>query len=207
MAGRKRSPARVASSSRSCSVSSRNFRNMIQVSIGSRSRSPLRPLSLRMMSRADLTMLASRWDVVTCGDGRLLLRPRLTRVAASSSNRGRVGSILRMVTTTISSPRLPMRNRYQWFSGGIQQRLQLIYCAPELLGTTKLPRDLDHVATLGDRRDLERVGQDELRSPVLGVLVEKFAQDGFCLLPVAIEEVGVLPAKPIRTFATCTQRG
>ncbi len=37
---------------------------MIQVSIGSRSRSPLSPLSLRMMSRADLTMADSRWAVV-----------------------------------------------------------------------------------------------------------------------------------------------
>ena len=37
---------------------------MIQVSIGSRSRSPFRPLSLRMMSRADLMRLPSCWAVV-----------------------------------------------------------------------------------------------------------------------------------------------
>ena len=46
-----------------CSMSSRNFRNMIQVSIGRRSRSPLRPLSLRMMSRQDLIRLPSCWAV------------------------------------------------------------------------------------------------------------------------------------------------
>ena len=37
---------------------------MIQVSIGKRSRSPLSPLSLRMMSRQDLTMDESRCAVV-----------------------------------------------------------------------------------------------------------------------------------------------
>src|SRR6185437_3400405 len=59
MAGRKRLPAILASSARTLSMSSRNFRNMIHVSIGRRSRSPLRPLSLRMMSRQDLTIEAS----------------------------------------------------------------------------------------------------------------------------------------------------
>ena len=51
-------------SPRICSMSSRNFRNMIQVSIGSRSRSPLSPLSFRMMSRHDFTIEESRWAVV-----------------------------------------------------------------------------------------------------------------------------------------------
>jgi hypothetical protein len=37
---------------------------MIQVSNGRRSRSPLSPLSLRMMSRADLKRLPSIWAVV-----------------------------------------------------------------------------------------------------------------------------------------------
>ena len=40
---------------------------VIQVSIGKRSRSPLRPLSLRIMSRADLMMLAS-WRAVVLSD-------------------------------------------------------------------------------------------------------------------------------------------
>ena len=40
---------------------------MIQVSMGRRSRSPLSPLSLRMMSRADLTMLPSFCAVVAVG--------------------------------------------------------------------------------------------------------------------------------------------
>ena len=57
-------PASLASSSRCCSRSSRNFRNMIHVSSGSRSRSPFSPLSLRMMSRADLRRLPSIWEVV-----------------------------------------------------------------------------------------------------------------------------------------------
>src|SRR6266481_1535960 len=47
-------------------MSSRNFRNMIQVSIGRRSMSPLRPLSLRMMSRHALMMLPS-WCAVDFG--------------------------------------------------------------------------------------------------------------------------------------------
>src|SRR5438552_17232216 len=59
MAWRNFLPASFASSSRPCSMSSRNFRNMIQVSIGRRSRSPFSPLSFRMMSRLDLTMLPS----------------------------------------------------------------------------------------------------------------------------------------------------
>ena len=56
------------------SRSSRNFRNMIQVSIGSRSRSPLSPLSLRMMSRADLSSCraAGRWSAGGAVRGRLL---------------------------------------------------------------------------------------------------------------------------------------
>src|SRR5205809_6197715 len=54
----------LARSSRTCSWSSRNLRNMTQVSIGRRSRSPLSPLSFRMMSRADLTRLPSRWALV-----------------------------------------------------------------------------------------------------------------------------------------------
>ena len=40
---------------------------MIQVSSGSRSRSPFSPLSLRMMSRADLKRLPSAWAVVGAG--------------------------------------------------------------------------------------------------------------------------------------------
>ena len=63
-AGRKRLPPIFASCFAICSMSSRNFRNMIQVSIGNRSRSPLSPLSLRMMSRQDFTMDESRWAVV-----------------------------------------------------------------------------------------------------------------------------------------------
>ena len=62
--GRKRLPLILASSSRICSMSSRNFKNITQVSIGSRSRSPLSPLSFRMMSRHDFTMEESRWAVV-----------------------------------------------------------------------------------------------------------------------------------------------
>jgi hypothetical protein len=48
-------------------MSSRNLRNMIQVSRGRRSRSPLRPLSLRMICRADLMREPSRWAVVIGG--------------------------------------------------------------------------------------------------------------------------------------------
>src|SRR5262249_39768431 len=54
----------AVSSSRCCSRSSRNFRNMIQVRSGRRSRSPFRPLSLRMISRADFRRLPSIWEVV-----------------------------------------------------------------------------------------------------------------------------------------------
>ena len=64
MAGLKRFPSSFASVSRTCSMSSRNFRNMTHVSIGRRSRSPFRPLSLRMMSRQDLTRLPKAWAVV-----------------------------------------------------------------------------------------------------------------------------------------------
>src|SRR5437867_12741623 len=54
MAGRNFLPASFASSCRCNSRSSRNLRNMIHVSSGSRSRSPFKTLSLRMRSRADL---------------------------------------------------------------------------------------------------------------------------------------------------------
>src|SRR6266516_1343905 len=67
MAGRNFFPASLASCSRCCSRSSRNFRNMIQVRSGSRSRSPFKPLSLRMMSRADLSSEPRVWAVVGAG--------------------------------------------------------------------------------------------------------------------------------------------
>src|SRR5438132_13518317 len=67
MAARNLRPASAASSSRSISRSSRNFRNMIQVSNGRRSRSPFSPLSLRMISRADFSKLPSDCAVVGCG--------------------------------------------------------------------------------------------------------------------------------------------
>src|SRR2546428_12393331 len=67
MAGRNFFPASLASCSRCCSRSSRNFSNMIQVRSGSRSRSPFRPLSLRMMSRADLRSEPRAWAVVGAG--------------------------------------------------------------------------------------------------------------------------------------------
>ena len=66
IAGRNRLPASFASSARCCSRSSRNLRNMIQVSSGRRSRSPFSPLSLRIMSRADL-MLEPRLCAVVSG--------------------------------------------------------------------------------------------------------------------------------------------
>jgi len=65
MAGRNLSPFRIASCSRIFSMSSMNLRNITQTSMGKRSRSPERPLSLRMMSRQDLMMLPSCCAVVS----------------------------------------------------------------------------------------------------------------------------------------------
>src|ERR1035441_5337919 len=59
------SPRNSARDSSICSMSSRNFRNMIQVSIGKRPRSLDKPLSFRMMSRADLIRLPSCCAVVS----------------------------------------------------------------------------------------------------------------------------------------------
>src|SRR5438132_2255332 len=72
MTGRNGLRASFALVSASASWSSRNLRNMIQVRSGSRSRSPLSPLSLRMMSRADLSRLPSACAVV--GGGASFLR-------------------------------------------------------------------------------------------------------------------------------------
>ncbi len=66
MAGRYFLRPNLARLSSICSISSRNFRNMIHVSIGSRSRSPESPLSFRMMSRADFIREPS-CCVVVCG--------------------------------------------------------------------------------------------------------------------------------------------
>src|SRR4051812_22063928 len=57
-------------------MSSMNFKNMIQVSMGRRSRSPLSPLSFRMMSRADLIKLLSRCGVDGAAALSRLGRPR-----------------------------------------------------------------------------------------------------------------------------------
>ena len=72
IAGLKGMPLSSARVLRAPSKSSRNFKNMIQVSMGRRSRSPLSPLSFRMMSRADLMMLPSCCAVV-CGSASFLL--------------------------------------------------------------------------------------------------------------------------------------
>jgi|GEM_PF-4558149 len=55
-------------------MSSMNLRNITQTSMGKRSRSPDRPLSLRMMSRQDLTMLPNCWAVVSWASEELGLR-------------------------------------------------------------------------------------------------------------------------------------
>src|SRR5258708_1798566 len=74
MAGTKRLPATLASVWRTFSMSSRNFKNIIQVSIGNRSRSPFKPLSLRIMSRQDFTRLPNDWAVVNGTTGFELVR-------------------------------------------------------------------------------------------------------------------------------------
>src|SRR5437867_3829296 len=71
MAGLNFFAASFASPSRWNSKSSRNFKNMFQVSIGNRSRSPLRPLSLLMMSLADLISAPRDWAVVGDAGGGL----------------------------------------------------------------------------------------------------------------------------------------
>ncbi len=58
-------PSRGPSCAGICFMSSIYFRNMIHVSIGRRSRSPLSPLSFRIMSRADLMRLPSCCAVVS----------------------------------------------------------------------------------------------------------------------------------------------
>ena len=70
-------PASAASCSAMRSESSRNFRKSNQVSIGRRSRSPFMPLSLRMMSRADLISEPSCWEVVRGGASFFFLLIRL----------------------------------------------------------------------------------------------------------------------------------
>ncbi len=67
---------------------------MIQVSMGRRSRSPLSPLSLRITSRADLTMLRRRAAVVLGVGGRL---------------RGKK-TVLSVVNPGIGNPWLTMRS-------------------------------------------------------------------------------------------------
>ena len=80
--GRQVRPARPARVSSIRSMWSRNFRNMIQVSIGRRSRSPFTPLSLRMIRRADLMMRSSRCAVVS---GLAVPRLRMVKVATTPS--------------------------------------------------------------------------------------------------------------------------
>src|SRR5262249_54121819 len=120
----------LARSSRTSSWSSRNLRNMTQVSIGRRSRSPLSPLSFRMMSRADLTWFPSRWAVVR-GASAFLLPFAIVHSATSPS----LGSRLRCV----------------------QVFLELGEGLPQFVCATELGRDLLQVAVLRDRRHLENV--------------------------------------------------
>lgn len=82
-----------------CSMSSRNLRNMTHVSSGSRSRSPDRPLSLRMIWRQDLITVPSRSAVVF---GSCDLFPRFAIVLPYAAY-NKVCNC-RMASTSLSSP-------------------------------------------------------------------------------------------------------
>ena len=100
---------------------------MIQVSMGRRSRSPFSPLSLRMMSRADLMMLPSCWAVV----GRFGLR-----------------SVLLAGRPCASDARVlePMR----YLCGVQQASASWSTASRSCCGAAEQPGDLDHIAVPRD---------------------------------------------------------
>src|ERR1700737_4678075 len=119
MAWRNFLPARVASSFRVSSMSSRNLRNMIQVSIGKRSRSPLNPLSFRMMSRLDFTMLPSCW-AVDFGTSIFVLRGVI-----SLENLGSVEKRLHLAHGRTHFLRATEQSRYLWNRAALGNRWYL----------------------------------------------------------------------------------
>src|SRR6266566_4547411 len=160
MAGRKRLPESLASSARTLSISSRNLRNMIQVSIGRRSRSPLRPLSLRMMSRQDLTMEAS-CCAVDCWTS------FWTSFTWAFFGRPFVATFcLGMVLGLID----------------VQERLQFVYRRSQLFRAAEHLRNIHHTATIRDGRHFQNFGDGELRRAIVYILVDNIIQNFASLL-------------------------
>ena len=112
---------------------------MTQVSIGNRSRSPLRPLSFRMMSRADLMRLPSCWAVVLGGS---VFVARFFAI-------GRFGFPFQM-----------SNSRAHTAGFAVQPPLPASCSTPP-----NLLDDVDHRAMFGKRRHFQDVGERELRRP------------------------------------------
>src|SRR6266699_3242635 len=146
MAGRKRLPESLASSARTLSISSRNLRNMIQVSIGRRSRSPLRPLSLRMMSRLDLTMEAS-CCAVDCWTSFAWAFFGWPFVATFC-----LGMVLSLIR--------------------VQERLQFVYRQSQIFRAAEHLRNIGHAAAIGNGRHFQNFRDGELRRTVVYIFVD-----------------------------------
>src|SRR5438445_3120789 len=168
MAGRKRLPESLASSARTLSISSRNLRNMIQVSIGRRSRSPLRPLSLRMMSRQDLTIEASCWavDCWTSFAWAFFGWPVFDCLFGATSCLGSATFRFGMVLGLID----------------VQERLQFVYRRSQIFGATEHLRNIGHTATVRDGRHFQNFGYGELRRAIVYILVDNIIQNFASLL-------------------------
>src|SRR5262249_49236160 len=148
-----------------------------QVNIGNRSRSPLSPLSLRMMSREDLTMLPSCCVVVgvvgpfALGAARAIcaclavswITPFVARSTKPSIRAGRVA--LRGGRHC----RLPGRLLSRRLRLLIEQRLKIGNGLDQPLPPPERRRDLARVPVVGDRRHLQDVWEFELCHAVLGV--------------------------------------
>ena len=165
---------------RSAPWSSRNFRNMIQVSIGRRSRSPLSPLSLRMMSRADLMSAAE----LLGGGGAAVVRMRLRRLGVAMIE-------CRYLLLTRRTSR----------SCKLVDGLDAACSAPPNSSAISID-----VAVRRDRRNLQHVGQDELRDAVLARTCRAVRRGSAAPPGRSWSKKSFAPAAALRALAAGAQR-
>src|SRR4051794_26547660 len=87
----------------------------------------------------------------------------------------------------------------------VKKGLKLMNRSDQLLFATEQRGDVDDVAVLVDRRDFQRVGDDELRRAVLGILLQQFIEDHTRLRRVLVKEILLVGTHSLGTLSARAQ--
>src|SRR6478672_4445809 len=88
----------------------------------------------------------------------------------------------------------------------VEQSLQLGHCLCELFRPAEELGDLDNVAAIRNRRNLQNIGDDELCGAVLGVFLQEIGEYRTGFRSVFFEETLLIFLNSIRTLAPRPQR-